>query len=195
MKNTRKGFTLVELLAVIVILAIIMIIAIPAVLQTMNMARQKTFREYLTKVYTAAQTYNVAQAIADTSGKKGAAAKVGNGDETCYVYDVAKIGLSSVGEYKGTVIICENANSVNANSNVYIGLQDANYTTGGIYSYSDNGEMEKIQTSVSAPGANITQTENVLVKSDGSGLKDFTGSLTFSSLISAAKARSDIKNS
>ena len=38
MKN-KKGFTLVELLAVIVILAIIMIIAIPAVLQTMESAR------------------------------------------------------------------------------------------------------------------------------------------------------------
>ena len=47
----RKGFTLVELLAVIVILAIIMIIAIPSVLNTLEIARKKTFIEYVTKVY------------------------------------------------------------------------------------------------------------------------------------------------
>jgi type IV pilus assembly protein PilA len=41
----KKGFTLVELLAVIVILAIIMIIAIPAVLNTMQTARKKSFME------------------------------------------------------------------------------------------------------------------------------------------------------
>ena len=50
MKKTNKGFTLVELLAVIVILAIIMIIAIPAVLETMQSARKKTFKEYAMKV-------------------------------------------------------------------------------------------------------------------------------------------------
>ena len=54
-KKIIKGFTLVELLAVIVILAIIMIIYIPAVLNTMTSARKKTFGEYVTKVYDAAQ--------------------------------------------------------------------------------------------------------------------------------------------
>lgn len=52
MKNTRKGFTLVELLAVIVILAIIMIIAIPAVLSTMEQARQKLLQNMLLKFIT-----------------------------------------------------------------------------------------------------------------------------------------------
>ena len=49
--DKRKGFTLVELLAVIVILAIIMIIAIPSVLDTLDTARKKTFIEYVFKVY------------------------------------------------------------------------------------------------------------------------------------------------
>lgn len=162
MKNTRKGFTLVELLAVIVILAIIMIIAIPAVLQTMNLARQKTFKEYITKVYTAAQTYQVAQSTAGATNK-GALYTVSisgiastdtrssyNGS-TCYAYDIAKIGLSSVGDYKGTVFICENPSKIDSNSAVLIALKDANYTTKGIYDYTKNGEMpvEKLGTDTS----------------------------------------------
>ena len=158
MKNTRKGFTLVELLAVIVILAIIMIIAIPAVLQTMNLARQKTFKEYITKVYTAAQTYQVAQSTAGAPNKGAlytvtisgiAAPAAGSTEENrssyngsvCYAYDIAKIGLSSVGDYKGTVFICENPSKIDSNSAVLIALKDANYTTKGIYDYTKNGEM------------------------------------------------------
>ena len=51
----KNGFTLVELLAVIVILAVIMIIAIPAVLSTMKTAKSKGFMEYLQKVSNTAQ--------------------------------------------------------------------------------------------------------------------------------------------
>ena len=36
MKLNKKGFTLVELLAVIVVLAVIMVIAIPTVIDSMN---------------------------------------------------------------------------------------------------------------------------------------------------------------
>ena len=43
MKKKNKGFTLVELLAVIVVLAIIALIAAPAVLSTIENSRKKTF--------------------------------------------------------------------------------------------------------------------------------------------------------
>ena len=44
-KLNRKGFTLVELLAVIIILAIVVGITIPAVLTTINNTRAKAFQE------------------------------------------------------------------------------------------------------------------------------------------------------
>ena len=103
MKNMRKGFTLVELLAVIVILAIIMIIAIPSVLGTMTTARQKSFCEYVTKVYMAAQNkYMSAQTLgqADIGSSFSGVSDYG----TIYFYDIkTDLGLENVGDYKGYV--------------------------------------------------------------------------------------------
>lgn len=44
--KNKSGFTLVELLAVIVVLAIIMIIAVPAVLESMENARKGSLKVY-----------------------------------------------------------------------------------------------------------------------------------------------------
>ena len=44
MKN-KKGFTLVELLAVIVILAVILIIAVPQIMKTINETKLKTMED------------------------------------------------------------------------------------------------------------------------------------------------------
>src|SRR5574344_395790 len=52
----KKGFTLVELLAVIVVLAIIMIIAIPSVLKSMNNAKKGAFKIECQKVLNTAQS-------------------------------------------------------------------------------------------------------------------------------------------
>ena len=54
-KLISKGFTLVELLAVIVILAIIMLIAIPGVLSVLEYARVKSFTEFVDKSANLAQ--------------------------------------------------------------------------------------------------------------------------------------------
>ncbi len=154
MKKTNKGFTLVELLAVIVILAIIMIIAIPAVLQTMQSARQKTFKEYVTKVYTAAQNSYLSDSTLGegTSGGKGVDVSItgtvkksdGTGTEnetrTCRGYDVATgLGLSSVGTYKGAVLVCPGKKS-NEKINILVRLEDGNYNTNGFVNYTAVGE-------------------------------------------------------
>ena len=54
MKN--KGFTLVELLAVIAIMAIILIIAIPNVMESLNEGKRKTFGNEVTTIQNSAKT-------------------------------------------------------------------------------------------------------------------------------------------
>ena len=95
MKNNKKGFTLVELLAVIVILAIIMVIAIPSVLTIMTSARVKAFSEYAAKVVSAAEKKYLSDTmIGDISGS------------SCYLYDITKsLGLDNTGDFKGYILV------------------------------------------------------------------------------------------
>lgn len=61
MKNNKKGFTLVELLAVIVILAVVILIAVTAVVPRMNNAKMNAFADEALAYIKAAQEYAVAQ--------------------------------------------------------------------------------------------------------------------------------------
>ena len=117
----NKGFTLVELLAVLVLLAIIMIIAIPTVLNTMDTAKRKTFGEYVTKVYDVAQKKYLSDGL--------------SGADTSYVrYDITKdLDLNNTGNYKGYVVIVNNGDS----TDVYIGISDGEYHTATKYADND----------------------------------------------------------
>ena len=96
----NKGFTLVELLAVIVILAIIMIIAIPAVLNTMQTARKKTFMEFAQKVYLESQK----RYIEDSTFNN-----LISTNYTHYIYSIRDdLNLNNVGDYWGMVRIIKN---------------------------------------------------------------------------------------
>ena len=91
----KNGFTLVELLAVIVVLAIIMIIAIPSVLDVMNSARKSSFILYAEKVINAVQTEFV------YDNELGELHGAG-----LYVYDITTdLSLTSTGQYKGYVVV------------------------------------------------------------------------------------------
>ena len=89
----NKGFTLVELLAVIVILAIIMIIAIPAVLNTMQTAQRKTFGEFIQKVYNVGER----KYIEDTSFNN-----ITIYPNAVYIYSIKDdLGMNNTGDYAG----------------------------------------------------------------------------------------------
>lgn len=95
-----KGFTLVELLAVIVILAIIMVIAVPSVVNTSKSASKKSFLEFTRKVsqeaerkYTEATTFGNLDLDLEN-------------ELTFAVYTIEKdLGLKNVGDYKGVVLV------------------------------------------------------------------------------------------
>lgn len=124
----KNGFTLVELLAVIVVLAIIMIIAIPAVLEVMNTARKKSFALYVDKVVTAVQTQYVYDA------NSGAIQGAG-----WYVYSIKNdLNLSTTGSYEGFVTV--NATDVD-NPNYIIELWDNNYMLNS-YNITEHGMPE-----------------------------------------------------
>ena len=66
----KKGFTLVELLAVIAILAILVIIALPNVLEMYRSARKNTFTREVASVYDAAHTKYFLNAFGGTTSEK-----------------------------------------------------------------------------------------------------------------------------
>ncbi len=96
MKLNKKGFTLVELLAVIVVLAVIMVIAIPTVIDSMNSAKKSSFVMYGQKMLNAAMSKVQGDAL------DGVAAKP--------VYKFSEL-VSSSGQYKGYVSYTSNTNT------------------------------------------------------------------------------------
>ena len=88
MKLNKKGFTLVELLAVIVVLAVIMVIAIPTVIDSMNSAKKSSFAMYGQKMLNAAMSKVQGDALDGKSAQP--------------VYKFKELVASS-GQYKGYV--------------------------------------------------------------------------------------------
>ena len=110
----KNGFTLVELLAVIVVLAIIMILAIPAVLNVMDDARRQSFVIAIDKYVTAVQQ----QFMSDSSFGDAKSAGV-------YVYNITTdLGLNSTGSNQGYVIVDARDSS---NVQYYITMHDNNF--------------------------------------------------------------------
>ena len=63
----KKGFTLVELLAVIAILAILVIIALPNVMGMFNQAKQNSFSTEIKEIYKQAQQQWISDSMMSTS--------------------------------------------------------------------------------------------------------------------------------
>ena len=97
MKN-KKGFTLVELLAVIVILAVIILIAVNAVLPQMNRARKNSFADEALNYLKAAETKYVEGAMDAGSGGTSYTALVGS-------LNGQYVSKSSSSGYRGKVVL------------------------------------------------------------------------------------------
>ncbi|MBP3445360.1 MAG: type II secretion system protein [Bacilli bacterium] len=111
-KLNKKGFTLVELLAVIVVLALIMVLAVPSVLTSMNSARQSTFLLYASKMIEAAQTRYQSELLLGTPS-------------TCY--SIKDLNDSSSNQYIGKIVI---SNAASTNPIYKIQMYDNSYQIG-----------------------------------------------------------------
>ena len=97
MKNlNKKGFTLVELLAVIVVLALIMVLTVPSVLTSMNSARQSSFLLYAGKMIESAQGKYQSQLLIGVPA-------------TCYSLESLSDNAST--QYSGTVQVTYDENN------------------------------------------------------------------------------------
>ena len=123
----QKGFTLVELLAVIVILAIIMLLAIPAVLDTMAVAKRKTFVEYIDKAVNQAQN------------KITEAQLLGEGASGCVIYNIKNdLGFSNTGDFDGYILI----NTLG--SEIYVTMYDKDQMISA-YEYGNGSPEGKVE--------------------------------------------------
>lgn len=126
----KKGFTLVELLAVIVVLAIIMIIAIPSVMDSMNSARKGAFKIYVQKALGQAQTkYQSDLLLNDTTYKTVAISNAATrGVETtgyCYTLDILGLRTGGASKYSGYVIVTKDSSG--SKNYFYATMKDDNY--------------------------------------------------------------------
>lgn len=128
MKLNKKGFTLVELLAVIVVLAVIMVIAIPTVIDSMNSAKKSSFAMYGQKMLNAAMSKVQGDAL-DGVGAKDK-------------YKFSELVASS-GQYKGYV-------SYDSSTNKYtVSFYNTDYMVKDA-SYDDLESWKKAKCSASA---------------------------------------------
>lgn len=116
-KLNRKGFTLVELLAVIVVLAIIMVLTLPTIMNSMNSARQSTFLLYASRML-------------DTAADKYQSDALLNGGKSCY--EIKTLNNETTSKYTGRVLISDNGNTMK------IQMYDDNYQIG--FKVANNGE-------------------------------------------------------
>ena len=129
----KKGFTLVELLAVIAILAILVIIALPNVLSMFNSAKKSTFVTEVQSIYKQAQTDFINDSIKSSGAKyycsAAAGSKNGSSKDNC-----KNLNLTTTKEY---AIYMTSDGAV-----VYLGVKDSSFTYGIVNPASINAVVE-----------------------------------------------------
>lgn len=70
MRNTNKGFTLIELMIVVAILAILAVVAVPAFIKYMRRAKTTEAIDQLDKIYKSASNYYTAPRVKKGEGTK-----------------------------------------------------------------------------------------------------------------------------
>jgi prepilin-type N-terminal cleavage/methylation domain-containing protein len=152
--RNNRGFTLVELLAVIVVLAVIIVLTVPSVLDTMNGAKKKTFAMYAQRIVTNAQSVYESYDLLSGAASDYKLVQNSNGKKQ-YCINIKNVGLSNMGTYEGYVIIDASSQTASAVSSVVtytIYLTDKkDYAYNGISSTALEVGNVADSTTISAP--------------------------------------------
>ena len=138
----KKGFTLVELLAVIVILAVIILVAMNAVIPQMEKARKSAFKTEAETYLKAAQTYYTSS-------------KIDGSAETCVTIDTLNNGYITKADdsYEGYVLMGETTDDFK------IALTNDEYSIGAAGSEMTLSEVADLDvSSLPAASSAITST-------------------------------------
>jgi prepilin-type N-terminal cleavage/methylation domain-containing protein len=109
----RKGFTLVELLAVIVIIALLIVVAVPITNTAINEGKKKSFAKYVDKLYFDVLSQYEADKAANLRSSY-----------SCYIYDIKKdLGLDNTKNYTGYVVVVPTSSK----PQVYFTIHDKSY--------------------------------------------------------------------
>ncbi len=111
MKNKGRGFTLVELLAVIVILAIILVIAVPKISDTIKNSKKASFESSAKTIAVQAEKKKMEKEILEDSGSINCSDVVKLNDSdygSCSITfdgNTAKVSLVGKGKFEGLLVI------------------------------------------------------------------------------------------
>ena len=109
----KKGFTLVELLAVIVILAIIIVVSAPLANNVINNGKKSAFAKYVDKLYL--------DVLNKYEADKASNPRIGY---SCILYDIkSDLGLDTTKDYEGNVIVLPSFD----NPEVYFNIHNKQY--------------------------------------------------------------------
>lgn len=164
-KLNKKGFTLVELLAVIVVLAFVMVLAAPSVLSSMNSARQSSFMLYAEKMLNSAQSRYQADQLVNLM-------------PDTYCYNISKLSDSKNAQYAGFVKV---TNGSKQTAEYTIQMFDKTYSIGMIDETATSYPAEqKIGDNKDGVTFNQVETIKTLLKDKNLHGHDeyFTGSVT-----------------
>mgnify|MGYP000678740114 CR=1 FL=1 len=161
----KKGFTLVELLAVIVILAVILIIAMPKISDVIKNSKESSLETTAKLIASQAEKKYTENQVLDNSStiKCSDVAKISDADyESCNItFDSkgnAKVTIVGKGKFEGMAVCNANKNSASISSDC---ATNANY-----FSY-EEVEVDKTTTMSSFEVEDVNKCKTYLMNLDG----------------------------
>lgn len=155
-KLNKNGFTLVELLAVIVILAVVILVAVNNVIPQMNKAKAGAFKTEALSFLDGAEQYYTSQQMTNGEFNETQNGKTLEGVSIKYLVDNKYVKSADVDKYTGCIKYDEKAGFT-------IKLSSASYHTDGYVSASKLSEFDGVIVST---GDGKTSIQSGLVESN-----------------------------